>query len=76
MARSNTSLNPRRKPAKRLKSNTKKNTQTVSRSSGRTTKHDRVLGLLQEKGVSGGRLDLLAVLDHTNLSGTRLGDQP
>ena len=50
MARSNTSLNPRRKPAKRLKSNTKKNTQTASRPSGGTTKHIRVLGLIQAKG--------------------------
>jgi hypothetical protein len=31
-------------------SNMKKNTQTASRSSGGTTKHDRVLGLLQAKG--------------------------
>ena len=50
MARSKTRPNPRTKPAKRLKSNTKKNTQTASHSSGRTTKHDRVLGLLQAKG--------------------------
>jgi len=49
MARSNTRTNPRTKPAKQLKSNTKKNTQRASRSSGRTTKHDRVLGLLQAK---------------------------
>ena len=49
MARSNTRPNPRTKPAKQLKSNTKKSTQTASRSSGRTTKHDRVLGLLQAK---------------------------
>ena len=50
MARSKTRPNPRTKPAKRLKSNTKKNTQTASRLSGRTTKHDRVLGLLQARG--------------------------
>ena len=50
MARSQTRPNPRTKPAKRLKSNTKKNTQTASRSSGGTTKHDRVLCLLQAKG--------------------------
>ena len=50
MARSKTSLNPRTGPAKQLKSNTKKSTQTASRSSGGTTKHDRVLGLLQAKG--------------------------
>ena len=50
MARSKTRPNPRTRPAKQLKSNTKKSTQTASRSSGRTTKHDRVLGLLQAKG--------------------------
>ena len=50
MARSKTRPNPRTKPAKQLKSNTKKSPQTASRSSGRTTKHDRVLGLLQAKG--------------------------
>ena len=50
MARSKTRPDPRTRPAKRLKSNTKKNTQTASRSSGRTTKHDRVLGLLRSKG--------------------------
>jgi hypothetical protein len=49
MARSKRTANPRTKPAKQLKSNTKKNTQTASRSR-RTTKHDRVLGLLQSKG--------------------------
>ena len=50
MARSNTRTNPRTKPAKQLKSNTKNSPQRRSRSSGRTTKHDRVLGLLQAKG--------------------------
>src|SRR6516164_10601799 len=50
MARSNTRPNPRTRPAKQLKSNTKKSTPTASRSSGRTTKHERVLGLLQAKG--------------------------
>ena len=50
MARYKTTPNPRSKPAKQLKSNTKKRTQTASRLSGRTTKHDRVLGLLQAKG--------------------------
>src|SRR5215469_7863984 len=50
MARSKTRPNPRTKPAKRLNSNTKKNTQTASRPSGGTTKHDRVLGLLQARG--------------------------
>ena len=50
MARFKTRPNPRTKPAKQLKSNTKKRTQSASRSSGGTTKHDRVLGLLQAKG--------------------------
>ena len=49
MARVKTRSNPRTKPAKQLKSNTKKNTQRASCSSGRRTKHDRVLGLLQAK---------------------------
>ena len=50
MARSKASLNPRARPAKQPKSNTKKSTRRASRSSGGTTKHDRVLGLLQAKG--------------------------
>ena len=50
MAKSKTRPNPRTKPAKQLKSNTKKRTQTASRSSGGISKHDRVLGLLQAKG--------------------------
>ena len=50
MARFKTTPNPRSKPAKQLKSNTKKSMRTASRSSGRITKHDRVLGLLQAKG--------------------------
>jgi hypothetical protein len=50
MARSKRTANPRTKPAKQLKSYTQKSTQTASRSSGRTTKNDRVLGLLQSKG--------------------------
>ena len=50
MARFKTRPNPRTRPAKQLMSNMKKNTQTASRSSGGTTKHDRVLGLLQAKG--------------------------
>src|ERR1700756_3781888 len=50
MARFKTRRNPRTRPAKQLKSNTKKSPQTASRSSGRATKHDRVLGLLQAKG--------------------------
>src|SRR6516164_76895 len=41
---------PRTRPANQLKSNTRKSTQPASRLSGRTTKHDRVLGLLQAKG--------------------------
>jgi len=48
MARSNTRPNPRTRPAKQPKSNTKKSPQRASRSR-RTTKHDRVLGLLQAK---------------------------
>jgi hypothetical protein len=50
MARFKTRPIPRTRPAKQLKSNTKKSTQRASRSSGRTTKHDRVLGLLRAKG--------------------------
>jgi len=50
MARSKTRSNPRSRPAKQLKSNAKKSTQTASRSSGGISKHDRVLGLLQAKG--------------------------
>ena len=48
MARSKTTPSPRR-PAKQLKSNTKKNTQTASRTSGGISKHDHVLGLLRAK---------------------------
>jgi hypothetical protein len=50
MARSKTRPNPRARRAKQLKSNTKKSAQRAARSSGGTTKHDRVLGLLQAKG--------------------------
>ena len=50
MARFKTRRNPRTRPAKQLKSITKKNTQRASRLGGRTTKHDRVLGLLRAKG--------------------------
>src|ERR1700745_4147485 len=50
MARVKTGPNSRTKPAKQLKSNTKKSPQRRSRSSGRRTKYDRVLGLLQAKG--------------------------
>jgi Protein of unknown function (DUF3489) len=50
MARSKTTPNPRTWPARQLKSNTKKSPQRGARSSGRTTKHDRVLDLLQAKG--------------------------
>jgi hypothetical protein len=49
MARSKTRPNPRTRSAKQLKSNTKKRTQRVARSSGETTKQDSVLGLLQAK---------------------------
>ena len=50
MARFKTRPNPRTRPAKQLKSNAKKSTQTAPRSGGGTTKHDRVLGLLRSKG--------------------------
>ena len=50
MARFKIRPNPRTRPAKQLKSNAKKSTQRALRSSGRLTKHDRVLGLLQAKG--------------------------
>ena len=50
MARSNTRPNPRTKPAKQLKSNTRKSAQTAPRSGGGISKHDRVLGLLRAKG--------------------------
>jgi Protein of unknown function (DUF3489) len=50
MARFKTRPNPRTRPAKQLKSTTKKRTQAASRSSGGISKHDRVLGLLQAKG--------------------------
>jgi hypothetical protein len=49
MARSKTRPNPRTRSARQLKSNTKSTTR-ASRSRGGTTKHDRVLGLLQAKG--------------------------
>ena len=49
MVRSKTRPNPRTRPAKQLKSNAKKSTQRAAHSR-RTTKHDRVLGLLQVKG--------------------------
>jgi len=47
MAKSKIRPNPRTRPAGQLKSNTKSR---ASRSRGGTTKHDRVLGLLQAKG--------------------------
>ena len=50
MARFKARANPRTRPARQLKSNTKKNTQTASRTSGGISKHDHVLGLLQAKG--------------------------
>ena len=49
MARFKTGPNARTRPAKQLKSNTKKSPQRASRSSGGSTKHDRVLGLLRAK---------------------------
>ena len=50
MARFKARPSPCTRPAEQLKSNTKKNAQTASHSSGRTTMHDRVLDLLQAKG--------------------------
>ena len=50
MARFKARPNPRTRPAKQLKSNTKKSAQTASHSSGGISKHDRVLGLLRSKG--------------------------
>jgi hypothetical protein len=50
MARFNARPNPRTRPAKQLKSNTRKSAQTAPRSSGGISKHDRVLGLLRSKG--------------------------
>ena len=50
MARSKTRPNPRTKPANHLKPNTKESRPRASRSRGGTTKHDRVIGLLQAKG--------------------------
>jgi hypothetical protein len=49
MARSKTRPNPRTKPTKKLKSNTKRSALPVARASGGSTKHDRVLGLLRAK---------------------------
>ena len=50
MARFKARPSPRTRPAKQLKSSTKKSAQTASRSSGGISKHDRVLGLLRSKG--------------------------
>ena len=50
MARFKTRPNPRTRPAKQLKSNTRKSAQTAPRSGGGISKHDRVLGLLRAKG--------------------------
>jgi hypothetical protein len=50
MARFKARPSPRTRPAKQLKSNTKKSAQTASHSSGGISKHDRVLGLLRSKG--------------------------
>src|SRR6516165_1604410 len=52
MARSKTTPSPRTRPAKQLKSTTKKSAQTAPRSGGGISKHDRVLGLLRSKGGS------------------------
>ena len=50
MARFKTRPNPSTRPAKQLKSNTRKSAQTAARSGGGISKHDRVLGLLRSKG--------------------------
>ena len=50
MARFKTRPNRRTRPAKQLKSNTRKSAQTAPRSGGGISKHDRVLGLLRSKG--------------------------
>ena len=50
MARFKTRPNPRTRPAKQLKSNTKTGAPRAARSSGLISKHDRVLGLLRSKG--------------------------
>ena len=50
MARFKARPSPRTRPAKQLKSTTKKSAQTASRSSGGISKHDRVLRLLRSKG--------------------------
>jgi len=50
MARYKTTPNRRSKLTKQLKSNAKKSTRRAPRSSGGTTKRERVLGLLQAKG--------------------------
>ena len=50
MARSTKRPIPRTRPARQFKSDSKKSAPRASRSSGRTTKHDRVLGLLRAKG--------------------------
>ena len=50
MARFKARPSPCTRPAEQLKSNTKKNAQTASRSSGGISKHDRVLGPLRSKG--------------------------
>jgi hypothetical protein len=52
MVRSTTRPNPRTRPARQLKSNTKKSPPRASRSRRGATKHDRVIGLLQAKGGS------------------------
>ena len=50
MARFKTRPNRRTRPAKQLKTNTRKSAQTAPRSGGGLSKHDRVLGLLRSKG--------------------------
>jgi hypothetical protein len=50
MARVKTRSNPRTGPARQVKSNIRRSAPRASRSSGASTKHDRVLCLLQVKG--------------------------
>ena len=50
MARFKARPKPRTRPAKQLKSNTRKSAQTASRSSGGISKHHSVLGMLRSKG--------------------------
>ena len=84
MARSKTRPNPRTRSARQLKSNTKSTTR-ASRSRGGTTKHDRVLGLLQAKGgttiaaiskVTGWQPHSVRLLDEQATTTGELGQLP